>query len=107
MPSAGASRSAKNPAKLKASELAFRKRSTQSSSTFLYITRPDKNITYDSKRNEASSQTMCRLAASGLLLGCVRRQERWSGGGNRVRELEELREWKPGTMVRMRRKPLQ
>src|SRR5216684_4459295 len=36
MPSAGASSSAKRPAKLRASELAFRKRSTQSSSTFLY-----------------------------------------------------------------------
>src|ERR1700674_2452796 len=89
-PSAGASRSAKKPVKLKASELAFRKRSTRSSSTFLYITQTNKNTTCDSRRNEASSQTMCRLAASGLLLGCVRRRRRGLSGAGCERATSHL-----------------
>jgi len=32
---------------------------------------PNKNITWDSLGNEASPPSMCRAAASGLLMGCV------------------------------------
>src|SRR6266446_2314887 len=65
-PSAGASRSAKRPAQLKASELAFRRLSTQSSLP-LYITLPSKNITCDSVQIEVLPQSMCAAGASALM----------------------------------------
>src|SRR6266481_2578812 len=71
MPSAGASSSAKRPAKLRASELAFRKRSTQSSS-ISYTTRTNQNITCDLTQIEALPQSMCTAGASALI-GRMRR----------------------------------
>jgi hypothetical protein len=101
MASAGASRSAKKPVKLKASELAFRKRPTRSSLTFLYITRTSKNTTCDSRRIEAWSQTMCRMAASGLLLGCVPQRGRWLSAAASERAPSHL----VGKRRRLRRRP--
>src|SRR5260370_36329068 len=66
-PSAGQNSSAKRQARLAASKLAFRERFTQSSVTVLDITQSKKNITCDSRRNEASSQPMCAVNASPLL----------------------------------------